>query len=424
MATRGERCSGCGRQLAIPAGAQFIRCGVCQAVTRVRPFDRWGQAYDFKIRPTGNNPNNMPRPVNNRPIGRPKYNNGFNNPLRPAQYNEPPLRPNPYNEQPLSPSPYTEQPQRPAPYAEPPPPQYIEPPPRLALPSPPVHGRKRALLCGVNYRQKSYRLKGSVNDAKCMKYLLVERLGFPIDCILMLTDEETNPLKIPTKQNIRSAMRWLVQGCQSGDSLVFHFSGHGSRQRDYDNDEIDGYDETLCPLDYETEGSIIDDEINETIVRPLTQGVKLHAIVDSCHSGTVLDLPFVCRMNIREGYYRWEDQRLPTACYKGTSGGLAISITACDDHGTSSDTTAFLENLSTGALTFSFIQAMENERGITYGRLLNAMRQSVRQAKSGIRLDGAIANIVNETVFKSDSSQEPQLSSSENFNIYSKQVMV
>ncbi|KAI9176563.1 hypothetical protein LWI28_004338 [Acer negundo] len=454
MATRGERCSGCGQQLAVPAGAQFIRCGLCQAVTRVRPFDRWGQNYDFKIHRIGGgniNPNIMPLPVNNRPIGRPKYNNGFNNPLRPAQYNEPPLRPNPYYEQPLSPaqytepplrpSPYTEQPPRPVQYAEPPPPQYteqpprpaqyavptqvqyIEPPPRLTLPSPPVHGKKRALLCGVNYRQKSYRLKGSVNDAKCMKYLLVERLGFPIDCILMLTDEETNPLRIPTKQNIRLAMRWLVQGCQSGDSLVFHFSGHGSRQRDFNNDEVDGYDETLCPLDYETEGSIIDDEISETIVRPLTHGVKLHAIVDSCHSGTVLDLPFVCRMNM-EGYYRWEDQRLPSACYKGTSGGIAISITACDDHGTSSDTTAFLETLSTGALTFSFIQAMENERGITYGRLLNAMRQSIRQAKSGIRLDGAIANIVNKTVFKSDSSQEPQLSSSENFNIYSKQVMV
>ncbi|KAL5787701.1 hypothetical protein ACOSP7_004650 [Xanthoceras sorbifolium] len=389
MASRGERCSGCGRQLVIPSGAKFIRCGTCQTVTRVRPFERWGPAYDSNIRPAAGGFMNSNRPglVNNRPIVPPKYNNnGFNNPPRPAQYAEPPLRP--------------------------------------ALPPPPVHGRKRALLCGVNYHQKSYRLKGSVNDVKCMKYLLVERLGFPIDCILTLTDEESNPLRIPTKKNIRLAMRWLVQGCQSGDSLVFHFSGHGSRQRDYNNDEVDGYDETLCPLDYETEGSIIDDEINGTIVRPLTHGVKLHAIVDACHSGTILDLPFVCRMN-REGYYRWEDQRLPTACYKGTSGGLALSITACDDHETSSDTTAFIEQLSTGAMTFSFIKAMEDEPvGLTYGRLLNAMRHSIRQAKAGIRLDGPIANLVNKTVFKSDSSQEPQLSSSEKFDIYSNQVVM
>lgn len=95
---------------------------------------------------------------------------------------------------------------------------------------------------------------------------------------------------------MRMALYWLVQGCQPGDSLVFHYSGHGSRQRNYNGDEVDGYDETLCPLDFETQGMIVDDEINATIVRPLPHGVKLHAIVDACHSGTVLDLPFLCRM--------------------------------------------------------------------------------------------------------------------------------
>lgn len=78
---------------------------------------------------------------------------------------------------------------------------------------------------------------------------------------------------------------------------MFHFSGHGSSQLDNNMDEIDGCDETLCPVDYETQGMLLDDEINATIVRPLPHGAKLHAIIDACHSGTVLDLPFVCRMN-------------------------------------------------------------------------------------------------------------------------------
>lgn len=77
---------------------------------------------------------------------------------------------------------------------------------------------------------------------------------------------------------------------------MFHFSGHGSQQRNYTGDEVDGYDETLCPMDFETQGMILDDEINATIVRPLPHRVKLHAIIDACHSGTVLDLPFLCRM--------------------------------------------------------------------------------------------------------------------------------
>lgn len=93
------------------------------------------------------------------------------------------------------------------------------------------------------------------------------------------------------------ALKWLVLGVQSGDSLVFHFSGHGSRERDKNMDEIDGYDETLCPVDYETQGKIIDDEVNDTIVRPIPRGAKLHAIIDACYSGTVLDLPYLCRMN-------------------------------------------------------------------------------------------------------------------------------
>lgn len=92
-------------------------------------------------------------------------------------------------------------------------------------------------------------------------------------------------------------MFWLMQGCQPGDSLVFHFSGHGSQQRNYTGDEIDGYDETLCPLDFETQGMIVDDEINATMVKPLPHGVRLHAIIDACHSGTMLDLPFLCRMD-------------------------------------------------------------------------------------------------------------------------------
>lgn len=158
-------------------------------------------------------------------------------------------------------------------------------------------------------------------------------------------------------------MSWLVQGCQPGDSLVFHYSGHGSQQRNYTGDEIDGYDETLCPLDFETQGMIVDDEINATIVRPLPRGVKLHAIIDSCHSGTMLDLPFLCRMErsvwrlisiitifmlilnwkicmcgCRTGRYSWEDHRPRSGAWKGTNGGEVISFSGCDDDQTSADT--------------------------------------------------------------------------------------
>lgn len=46
-------------------------------------------------------------------------------------------------------------------------------------------------------------------------------------------EEETDPYKSPTKHNIRMALFWLVNGCQPVYSLVFHYSGHGSRKRNY-----------------------------------------------------------------------------------------------------------------------------------------------------------------------------------------------
>lgn len=78
---------------------------------------------------------------------------------------------------------------------------------------------------------------------------------------------------------------------------MFYYTGHASRVPDDDDEEFDDYDEALCPVDYKTAGKILDDEINATIVRPLPRGAKLHAIIDSCYSGTVLDLYFTCRMN-------------------------------------------------------------------------------------------------------------------------------
>lgn len=287
---------------------------------------------------------------------------------------------------------------------------------------PSTFGKKRALLCGISYRSRRYELKGSINDVNCMRYLLRDKLGFPDQSILVLTEDERDPYRIPTKQNIRMGMRWLVQGCQSGDSLVLHYSGHGSQMLNYNGDEADGYDETLCPMDYEIEGMIMDDEINETIVRTLPTGAKLHAIIDACHSGTILDLPFLCKMD-RAGFFAWEDHSPRSGAYKGTSGGLAISFSGCDDNQTSADTSALSGNTITGALTYCFIQAVESEPGATYGRLLYAMRLAIRTASTGIRINGPIASLI-KTVFGVGLTQEPQLSSSEPFDIYRKQFLL
>uniref|UniRef100_A0A804HTK7 Uncharacterized protein n=2 Tax=Musa acuminata subsp. malaccensis TaxID=214687 RepID=A0A804HTK7_MUSAM len=60
----------------------------------------------------------------------------------------------------------------------------IAPPPK-----PGVSERKKAVICGVTDRNTPNELMGCINDAKCMKYLLINRYSFPKSNVIMLTDE-------------------------------------------------------------------------------------------------------------------------------------------------------------------------------------------------------------------------------------------
>merc|ERR1712039_100046 len=75
--------------------------------------------------------------------------------------------------------------------------------------------------------------------------------------------------------------------------LFLSFSGHGTQRQCMDGSEADGKDEALCPTDYATGGFVMDNEIFDLVCTPLESGVKLTIILDCCHSGTAVDLPFI-----------------------------------------------------------------------------------------------------------------------------------
>lgn len=62
-----------------------------------------------------------------------------------------------------------------------------------------------------------------------IKDFLVTLYNFRQDDMVILTDDQSNPQNIPTKQNIIRAMQWLVHDSRPNDSFFFHFSGHGGR---------------------------------------------------------------------------------------------------------------------------------------------------------------------------------------------------
>lgn len=108
----------------------------------------------------------------------------------------------------------------------------------------------------------------------------------------MHAEEEEKIDLTPTKKNIEDSLKWLVEGSESGDSLVFYFSGHGHLQQSHHKLDHGFTESYICPADFKVRGMIRNNDINSTIVRPLKEGVTLHAIVDACYSGNLLDLKY------------------------------------------------------------------------------------------------------------------------------------
>lgn len=148
---------------------------------------------------------------------------------------------------------------------------------------------KRALLVGIN-NYKSDRiqdLNGCVNDVLNIRSLLKESFGFEDAGIHVVTDERA------TAANIKDRLQQMIYKSQDGDTLVFHFSGHGSQIRDRNGDELaDGLDELLCPYDMDwdrRESFITDDDLSEILAeggKDLSNGQVFEIFLDCCHSGT------------------------------------------------------------------------------------------------------------------------------------------
>jgi len=136
---------------------------------------------------------------------------------------------------------------------------------------------KKALCVGINnYPGTANDLSGCVNDAKDWATALKTK-GYDIT---MLLDDKA------TRANMVSELTKLVTGGAKGDSLVFTYSGHGSWIPDDDGDEPDGRDEMLCPYDINRQQYLVDDDLADIFAKK-AEGVRLHFISDSCHSGSV-----------------------------------------------------------------------------------------------------------------------------------------
>ena len=221
--------------------------------------------------------------------------------------------------------------------------------------------KKTALLVGINYTGTINELYGCINDTKNVQDFLKNKYNFTN--ITMLNDET---LEKPTKQNIMKELQTLLSNTASGDTAFFMFSGHGTSTVDFNNDEKDGQDEVIVPIDaYSINTCIIDDELNMMIRNTLKPGAKLVALFDSCFSGTVLDLRYTY------GY--------PNNTNVSETVGDVYMISGCTDQQTSMDTVAPIngKEMASGAMTYAFL-TMVKETAII-GDLVTKMQTFLKE---------------------------------------------
>ena len=225
---------------------------------------------------------------------------------------------------------------------------------------------KRALLVGINYVGTESELKGCLNDVENMKNVLIKKYGYLEENIKILND---NTEMKPTRKNILVELLNLV--LSESKYLFFHYSGHGSYVTDRDGDEADGNDECLVPIDYETLGMIIDDEL-KGILQCVSEESKLIVILDCCHSGSGLDLAYSSYERVRKLYMLTDGKNKETR-------GNVIMISGCQDPQTSAD--AFIENKNQGALTFALLSCLNRSDVRTYEQLLREIKKILKDGK-------------------------------------------
>ena len=230
---------------------------------------------------------------------------------------------------------------------------------------------KRALLVGINYVGTSSELRGCINDINNVASYLQTVRAYA-SCIVL---SDVAPRK-PTRANILEAFKELLQGVRAGDELWFHYSGHGSLQRDNNGDEESGADSCICPVDYRQAGIITDDIVRSELAALVPAGARLYMVLDMCHSGTGCDLrykfddtsyftngsaalPYTydpAAWSLRQTSYEFKR-------YVKTAGEV-VCISGCQDTQTSAD--AYLGGQAAGALTHSLLESLRANPAATY----------------------------------------------------------
>lgn len=152
---------------------------------------------------------------------------------------------------------------------------------------------KRALLIGINtypFLKDFAQLTGCHNDVSLIENVLKGKFGFDSKNIVTLLSEEA------TRCRIIREMTALVENCEENETVVFFFSGHGSRLNGAKRKKVSGWSETIMPFDSGRKSThpqgvnrdITDDEIYGWLMALSKKTSNIILIFDSCFSSSII----------------------------------------------------------------------------------------------------------------------------------------
>ena len=228
-----------------------------------------------------------------------------------------------------------------------------------------VKGHKQALVIGINYQGDDVTdndLNGCVNDTKRLKSYLTNCCYF--------NEEEITVLCSPaetTKNAIQTQIREIVFFSYKypNTELWFSFSGHGSGV--YSDTEEDKQSEVIFPSDYKQNGIIFDTWLKNHFVNRLHPSTKLFILMDCCHSGTNVNLPYQ--------YTNKEELliRNPNVSLLST----VVKLSGCQDQQTSVEYFDSKNKEFQGALTSCFLEKANEFNGTVFSLLYENVKNGL-----------------------------------------------
>lgn len=264
-----------------------------------------------------------------------------------------------------------------------------------AKPSAPTPKRPKGLaLCvGVNrvdpdhYAGWSGPLNACENDARNMAAMLTTR-NFTAQTLLT---------RNATTHNFFKALSELAKQAVAGDIVVVSNSSHGGQVPDYDADESDGMDETVCLYDRE----VLDDELAAAWAT-FAPGVRVLWVSDSCHSGTMVRAIGQSAVLVQDGSRALPPEVAAVTAsinentYKAVSAAVAnrpsiaayvLAFGACQDNQTAMD------GAVNGAFTGALLRTLHDYPNESLGRVLTRIQRALPASQTpkytyyGPRLD-------------------------------------